>query len=75
MWSTLGFSAVRRVLGVLGLGPKPDDKDVEIAVLRHELAILEGQASRPHYSRSDRLVLSTLADLLPVSDGPATAHD
>jgi len=33
MWSTLSFLALRRLLRLLGLGPKPDDKDVEIAVL------------------------------------------
>jgi hypothetical protein len=26
---------LRRVLGLLGIGPAPDAKDVEIAVLRH----------------------------------------
>jgi hypothetical protein len=35
---TLGFLILRRVLGILGLGPAPDQKDVEIAVLRHQLA-------------------------------------
>src|SRR5438309_1753791 len=29
-------SSLRRVLGLVGLGPKPDEKDVEIAVLRHQ---------------------------------------
>ena len=38
MASTLVFLLVRRVLGLMGLGPKPDAKDVEIAVLRHQLA-------------------------------------
>jgi hypothetical protein len=32
---TLVFVIVRRVLGLVGLGPAPDAKDVEIAVLRH----------------------------------------
>jgi hypothetical protein len=31
---TLGFVILRRVLGRVGLGPVPDAKDVEIAVLR-----------------------------------------
>jgi putative transposase len=35
MASTLVFLLVRRVLRLVGLGPKPDFKDVEIAVLRH----------------------------------------
>jgi len=55
----------RRVLGVLGLGPEPDDNDVEIASLRHQVGILERQASRARYTNSDRVVLSTLAGLLP----------
>ena len=38
MASTLAFLLVRRVLMLVGLGPTPDDKDVEIAVLRHQLA-------------------------------------
>jgi hypothetical protein len=34
------FLLVRRVLDLLRLGPSPDEKDVEIAVLRHQLAVL-----------------------------------
>src|SRR5437773_10149931 len=40
---TLGFLLVRRVLGVAGFGPAPDAKDVEIAVLRHQLVVLRRQ--------------------------------
>ena len=36
---TLGFLIVRRVLGLVGLGPAPDATDVEIAVLRHQLMV------------------------------------
>jgi hypothetical protein len=50
---------------MLCLGPKPDEKDVEIAVLRHQLAILERQVPRPHYNEHDRHLLSVLARLLP----------
>jgi hypothetical protein len=53
------------VLGLIGLGPKPDDKDVEIAVLRHQLAVLNRQVARPRYAPTDRLVLATLARMLP----------
>jgi hypothetical protein len=35
---TLDFVIVRGLLGLIGLGPAPDAKDVEIAVLRHQLA-------------------------------------
>src|SRR6266481_7241517 len=65
MASTLVFLFVRRVLGLVRLGPKPDDKDVEIAVLRHQLAVLHRQVARPRYAPTDRLVLATLARLLP----------
>jgi putative transposase len=38
---------VRRLLGLVGLGPSPDAKDVEIAVLRHQLLVLRQQVARP----------------------------
>jgi len=62
--STLVFLVVRHVLRLVGLGPKPDDKDVEIAVLRHQLAVLHRQVPHPRYAPTDRLVLATLAKLL-----------
>src|SRR2546421_7251386 len=65
MASTLVFLFVRRVLWLVNLGPKPDDKDVEIAVLRHQLAVLHRQVARPRYAPTDRLVLATLARVLP----------
>jgi transposase InsO family protein len=65
MVSTMVFLFVRRVLGLVGLGPKPDNKDVEIADLRHQLAVLHRQVARPRYAPTDRLVLATLARMLP----------
>src|ERR1700704_6451893 len=65
MRSSVSFLVLGRVLGVLRLGPRPDDKDVEIAVLRHQLAILKRQVPRPRYSDADRRLLSVLARLLP----------
>jgi len=62
---SIGFVLVRRVLGLLGIGPAPDAKDVEIAVLRHQLMVLRRQLPRPQYSPSDRLLLAALARLLP----------
>src|SRR2546421_12597760 len=56
---------VRQLLGLIGLGPTPDAKDVEIAVLRHKLLVLRRQVARPRYAPSDRIILAALAKLLP----------
>src|SRR2546423_14582938 len=62
---TVALMIVRRVLGMLGCGPTPDADAVEIAVLRHQLAVLRRQIPRPRYTPTDRLVLAVLAKLLP----------
>ena len=65
MVRTLGFLIVRRVLGILGLGRSPDAQDVEIAVLRHQIGVLNPQVTRTRFTASDRLVLATLSRALP----------
>ena len=65
MGSPVVFLLVRRILGLLNLGPRQDDKDIEIAVLRHQLSVLRRQVPRPRYTPSDRALLATLARLLP----------
>jgi len=67
MVSTVVFLLVSRMLAVVGLGNRPDEKDVEIAVLRHQLAVLHRQVARPRYAPSDRMLLASLARLLPRS--------
>jgi transposase InsO family protein len=62
---TLALMIVRRVLGVLGCGPAPDAYAVEIAVLRHQLAVLRRRVPRPRYTPADRMLLAALAKLLP----------
>jgi hypothetical protein len=37
---TLACVIARRVVGLVGLGPTPDAKDVEIAVPRHQLMVV-----------------------------------
>jgi len=56
---------VRRLLGLAGLGPAADAKDVEIVVLRHQVTVLRRQVRRPRFTPSDRMVLAVLARLLP----------
>ncbi len=55
---------VRRVLGKLGCRPTPNADVVEIAVLRHRLAVLRRQIPRPRYTPADRILLAALAKLL-----------
>lgn len=62
---TVASMVVRRVVAVLGCGPGPDADAVEIAVLRHQLAVLRRQVPRPRYSPTDRMLLATLAKMLP----------
>jgi len=62
---TVAFVVVWRVLRLIGLGPTADANEVEIAVLRHQLMVLRRQVARPRYTPTDRLVLATLAKLLP----------
>jgi hypothetical protein len=62
---TLAFMIVRQVLSLIGAGPSPDAKDIEIAVLRHQLLVLRRQVPRPRYTPADRMILATLAKLLP----------
>jgi putative transposase len=62
---TLAYLILRQVLGLVGRGQSPDAKDVEIAVLRHQLAVVHRQIVRPRYTPADRMILATLAKLLP----------
>ena len=61
MGCPITFLLVRKLLRLLGIGPAPDEKDVEIAVLRHQLSVLKRQVARPRFSPTDRAVLVTLA--------------
>src|SRR5947199_307041 len=62
---TVALMIVRRIMGVLGCGLTPDANTVEIAVLRHQLAVLRRQVPRPRYTPADRMLLAALAKLLP----------
>jgi hypothetical protein len=63
-WATIAgmgcpitFLLVRKRLRLVGIGPSPDEKDVGIAVLRHQLSVLKRQVARPRFSPTGRAVL------------------
>jgi hypothetical protein len=65
IWS-FGYLAIRSLFGlVLLLGRSDRSKDVEILVLRHELAVLRRGSRRPRIEPADRVLLAALSRLLP----------
>jgi putative transposase len=62
----LPYLALTSVFTIIRLLPMSDtDKDIEILTLRHQLAILQRQTSKPRLSRTDRPLLAALLHRLP----------
>ena len=66
MFFSLCYVVLRRVLQLAALRFRsPDLRDLEIVVLRHELAILRRRTRRPAMTWTDRLFLAAASRLLP----------
>jgi putative transposase len=64
--SSFCYMVVRQVLQLLALQARSDDfKDLEILVMRHELAMLRRRTRRPTITSIDRLFLTAASRLLP----------
>ena len=65
LWS-LVYLVVRNLFALVWLLGQPRrSKELEILILRHELAILRRQSSRPMLTRADRALLASLSRSLP----------
>jgi len=60
------YVALQRVLQLLLLRSKSTpSKDLEIIILRHQVAVLRRQVRRPAFRAADRVFLSAASRLLP----------
>jgi putative transposase len=71
MSTSLIYLLLRQVLQMLTQLARDDGaKDVEILVLRHQVAVLRRQVHRPKFESADRVVLAALSRLLPRARWP-----
>ena len=56
MLFSLLYFLVGRLLG--GGGRRPDEKDIELLVLRHQVKVLQRQVKHPRLHRLDRVLLA-----------------
>jgi len=74
MGLSLIYTAMRRILDLIVLIASGDrSKEIEILVLRHQVAVLRRQVTRPELRPADRAWLAALSRLLPAVSGPPSS--
>jgi putative transposase len=59
------YLLLRRLVRLIAGSTKDLDRDIELAVLRHQLMVLKRHVGRPRLHRRDRLFMAALGGLLP----------
>jgi putative transposase len=66
---SLLYLLLRRVVRRIAGSTNDLDRDIELAVLRHQLMVLKRHVGRPRLIRRDRLCMAALGRVLPVLGG------